>query len=42
MMRDSFLMIKDLVKLYFRVLFNRLAFDGGREKEEALGVQRDA
>ena len=42
MMRDPFLMIMDLVKLYFRVLFNRLAFDGGREKEETLGVQRDA
>lgn len=35
MMRDPFLMIKDLVKLYFRVVFNRLAFDGGAKKKKS-------
>ena len=41
MTSDPFLMMKDLVKLYFRLLHNRLAVDGSARKE-ALGIQRDA
>jgi hypothetical protein len=34
MMSDPFLMMKDLIKLYFRVLFNRPAVDGSTRKRK--------